>query len=129
VSVLHPNHGAAANAAETASDETHELVAIASVSIDLKPSDVEHDSSATAYVYDGEDAGIGAFRFAETYASFYNDLTMPVPTVMEVAHKLNDALTSSNYTPPDELTKCGKRACSAGKLWKLSDEMRKVSDY
>jgi hypothetical protein len=77
-----------------------------------------------AYVGDGEDAAVGAFRFAEESS---NDL--PVEKVLEVAQKLQDAYLTGKedgYTPPKELTHCGKRVCSAGKLWKRAEEMRKA---
>lgn len=81
--------------------------------------------TANAYVMDGEDAGIGAFRFAEEYSThFQEDST--TETVMDVAKQLQDALVAKNYNPPTELTKCGKRPCSAGKLWKRAEEMRKA---
>merc|ERR1711903_197898 len=45
---------------------------------------------------------------------------------MEVAQKLQEALEAENYQAPKELTHCGKRQCSAGKLWKRAEEMRKA---
>ena len=35
----------------------------------------------------------------------------------------------SDYVPPLELTKCGKKACSAGKLWKRAEENRKADAH
>ena len=75
---------------------------------------------ATAYVNDGEDAAIGAFRFAEEYN------VGETHAVLDVAKKLQDKL-GDDYTPPKDLTHCGgKRICTAGKLWKRSEEMRKA---
>lgn len=76
---------------------------------------------AIVYVYEGDDVGVAAFRFAEEYST-----TETQQTVLEVAKKLQAALVAENYTPPKELTHCGKRLCSAGKLWKRAEEMRKA---
>ena len=78
--------------------------------------------SGTAYVHEGEDAGIGAFRFAEEYGQ------EEVDQIMQVARTLQEELTAegAEYTAPVELTHCGKRACSAGKLWKRAEEMKKA---
>jgi len=40
--------------------------------------------------------------------------------------ELRDVLETNKYTPPQELSHCGKRQCSAGKLWKRAEEMRKA---
>eukprot|EP00566_Odontella_aurita_P008593 CAMPEP_0113547310 /NCGR_PEP_ID=MMETSP0015_2-20120614/12284_1 /TAXON_ID=2838 /ORGANISM="Odontella" /LENGTH=644 /DNA_ID=CAMNT_0000447849 /DNA_START=23 /DNA_END=1957 /DNA_ORIENTATION=+ /assembly_acc=CAM_ASM_000160 len=84
-------------------------------------------ASAKVYVYEGEDAGVGAFRFAEQYSAHFDD-AIPIPTVLDVAKRLQSKLAedSEGYTPPKELTHCGKRTCSAGKLWKRAEEMRKA---
>jgi len=79
-----------------------------------------------AYVYDGEDVGVGAFRFAEEYSNYFDSTTDTQQKVLEVAKELQDELKVQNYTPPQELTHCGKRQCSAGKLWKRAEEMRKA---
>lgn len=75
---------------------------------------------ATAYVNEGEDSGIGAFRFAEDY-----HIVEQAELVLNVAKQLLERLADAEYTPPKELTHCGKRLCSAGKLWKRAEEMRK----
>lgn len=81
---------------------------------------------ATAYVYDGEDVGVAAFRFAEEYSSKFDVSLEPQEIVMDVAHQLQELLEAQNYEAPKELTHCGKRQCSAGKLWKRAEEMRKA---
>jgi hypothetical protein len=93
-------------------------------------------ATAKAYVYEGEDASIGAFRFAEMYSSAYEIgtiITIPTPVVLDVAKQLQETLAASGYKPPQEVTHCGgggdgkkKKPCSAGKLWKRSEEMRKA---
>jgi len=81
---------------------------------------------ANVHVFDGDDVGIAAFRFAEEYSThFDSDTETQQQKVLEVAKELQDALEAKNYTPPQELTHCGKRRCSAGKLWKRAEEMRK----
>jgi len=79
-------------------------------------------STATASVYEGEDAGIGAFRFAEDYG------IDEVDRIMTVARALHEKLTADGeeYRAPKEITHCGKRACTAGKLWKRAEEMKKA---
>ena len=79
-----------------------------------------------AYVYDGEDVGVAAFRFAEEYSNHFDSTTNTQQKVLEVAKELQNELKVQNYTPPQELTHCGKRQCSAGKLWKRAEEMRKA---
>jgi len=81
---------------------------------------------ATAVVYEGEDVGVAAFRFAEEHSATFDSDTESHEIVMHVAHQLQDILTAQNYEPPKELTHCGKRQCSAGKLWKRAEEMRKA---
>ena len=86
---------------------------------------------ATAFVYDGEDAGVGAFRFAEDYLADAES-SAQTDTVLKVAAQLQEALANNKqeYTPPQELTHCSAgakmRPCSAGKLWKRAEEMRKA---
>ena len=84
---------------------------------------------ATVFVLEGEDVGIAAFRFAEDYS------IQDPETVLHVAERLqsllrrsnDEATTSKDYEIPKELTHCGgKRPCSAGKLWKRAEEMRKA---
>ena len=82
-------------------------------------------------VYEGEDVGIAAFRFAEENSPlFFNDVE-PIELVLKVANELQQVLETqqSDYEPPKELTHCGKRPCSAGKLWKRAEEMRKADIY
>eukprot|EP00537_Pseudo-nitzschia_pungens_P005953 CAMPEP_0172360826 /NCGR_PEP_ID=MMETSP1060-20121228/4780_1 /TAXON_ID=37318 /ORGANISM="Pseudo-nitzschia pungens, Strain cf. cingulata" /LENGTH=652 /DNA_ID=CAMNT_0013082915 /DNA_START=36 /DNA_END=1994 /DNA_ORIENTATION=+ len=78
------------------------------------------------HVYDGEDVGVAAFRFAEDHSTRFSSTTETQKAVMQVARKLQEVLDSQNYHPPKELTHCGKRQCSAGKLWKRAEEMRKA---
>ncbi|KAL7454410.1 hypothetical protein ACHAWC_006058 [Mediolabrus comicus] len=90
-----------------------------------------------AYIYDGEDAAVGAFRFAEQYSRYYTNGMIPIPTVLHVVHDLLDSITtnigSDEYIPPQSITHCGggegnkkSRPCSAGKLWKRAEDMRKA---
>jgi len=85
----------------------------------------------SAQVYDGEDAAVGAFRFAEEYSRHYTNDMIPIATVLTVARQLQDSI-SSDYIPPQEITHCGggdgkkSRPCSAGKLWKRAEDMRKA---
>jgi len=83
---------------------------------------------ASARIYDGEDVGVGAFRFAEEYSKYIPEAMM-TQKVLDVAHQLQEKLSDEAYTPPRELTHCTsnnkQRVCSAGKLWKRAEEMRK----
>ena len=85
---------------------------------------------------------MGAFRFAEEYSRHYNNDMVPISTVLNVARELQEALSTTNnseYTPPTEITHCGtgggegntkkSRPCSAGKLWKRAEDMRKADVY
>ena len=94
----------------------------------------------TAYIYNGEDAAVGAFRFAEEYSRYYMNDMVPISTVVSVARDLQESLLSSKnseYIPPKEITHCGSgsgegkksRPCSAGKLWKRAEDMRKADVY
>jgi hypothetical protein len=86
-----------------------------------------------ASVYDGEDAAVGAFRFAENYSTEYPNGVIPTSTVLNVARDLQRSMAESNaeYVPPTSVTHCGggsnkkSRPCSAGKLWKRAEEFRK----
>lgn len=53
---------------------------------------------------------------------------MPVEMVLDVARKLEGSLPEG-YAAPDEVTQCGegakRRTCSAGKLWKRAEELRR----
>jgi tetratricopeptide (TPR) repeat protein len=81
----------------------------------------------TVNVYDGDDVGVAAFRFAEEHADRFASLVETQEKVMNVAHLMQEVLEAQNtYEPPKELTYCGKRPCSAGKLWKRAEEMRKA---
>lgn len=97
-------------------------------------------NKGTALIYEGEDAAIGAFRFAERYTSHYENEVIPVSTVLDIARELQQSLTSSpsgqDYTPSIDITHCGgesgnkkSRPCSAGKLWKRAEDMRKAELY
>ena len=54
---------------------------------------------------------------------------IPTSTVLDIARQLQTAL--NDYTPPQDITHCGgdsnkkARVCSAGKLWKRAEDMRK----
>ena len=86
-----------------------------------------------AYIYQGEDAAIGAFRFAENYSTYFKNEMIPTATVLEIARNLQTSLSNSDseYTPPNDITHCGvdsnkkSRPCSAGKLWKRAEDFRK----
>ncbi|GMH96044.1 hypothetical protein TrST_g917 [Triparma strigata] len=108
-----------ASAEESSSDDDPKQ-RIASIELTLTENvDGATPVKASAYVDDGEDYAIGAFRFAEDHSFFH------VETVLDVAKKLQVELPET-YSTPESLTKCGKKTCSAGKLWKRSDEMRKA---
>mmetsp|Transcript_2529 Transcript_2529/g.5377 ORF Transcript_2529/g.5377 Transcript_2529/m.5377 type:complete len:722 (-) Transcript_2529:60-2225(-) len=86
-----------------------------------------------AFIYQGEDAAIGAFRFAEQYSAHYPLQTMSTSAVLQVARDLRQSLATSaeEYTPPQDVTHCGgdkakKKKCSAGKLWKRAEDLRKA---
>jgi len=81
---------------------------------------------AKVYVLEGDDIGVAAFRFAEAYSDAFDSPLETQEAVMEVAKKLQRVLEAQNYEAPKELTHCGKRPCSAGKLWKRAEEMRKA---
>jgi len=83
-------------------------------------------SKVVIHVYEGEDVGVAAFRFAEEYSSSFESTTETQESVMKVAQAMQEVLEEQNYEPPKELTHCGKRQCSAGKLWKRAEEMRKA---
>jgi tetratricopeptide (TPR) repeat protein len=74
---------------------------------------------AAADIYPSEDAAIAAFRFAETY-SFFSSTDL-----LDIMARLTADLPPT-YTPPAELTHCGKKACTAGKLYKRAEESRKA---
>ena len=114
------------NTDETAADATNseaELKVVASIPIKL--GDDEKPILATATVYEGEDAGIGAFRFAEEHSGLIDDSQMS-KAVLDVAQQLHDKLSAEDYKPPKDISHCGKKPCSAGKLWKRAEEMRKA---
>ncbi|VEU36728.1 unnamed protein product [Pseudo-nitzschia multistriata] len=77
-------------------------------------------------VYDGEDVGVAAFRFGEEHSSAFGSPSETQESVLKVAQELQGVLDKGSYEPPKELTHCGKRQCSAGKLWKRAEEMRKA---
>jgi len=78
------------------------------------------------YVHEGDDVGTAAFRFAEEHSSKFPSPSDTLDMVLKVARELHTALEEKRYEPPKELTHCGKRPCSAGKLWKRAEEMRKA---
>ena len=83
-----------------------------------------------ANVYSGEDSAIGAFRFAEQYSSHFTHGIISTSIVLDIARELQSSLPE-NYAPPNDITHCGedgkkRRTCSAGKLWKRAEEMRKA---
>jgi len=84
--------------------------------------------TVTVNMYDGDDVGVAAFRFAEEYSDKFASLEATQEKVMNLARQLQEALEAetNTYEPPKELTYCGKRLCSAGKLWKRAEEMRKA---
>lgn len=89
--------------------------------------------TAKAYVLDGEDAAVGAFRFAEDYNIYKQEQESSYDMVLNVAKGLKEDLADT-YTPPLDVTHCSdknnkQRACSAGKLWKRAEEMRKADMY
>ncbi|KAL3771298.1 hypothetical protein ACHAW5_004507 [Stephanodiscus triporus] len=88
--------------------------------------------TVAARVYEGEDAAIGAFRFAEEYSTEYPNGVVPTSAVLSVARRLQKSLAEgrADYAPPTTVTHCGggggkSRPCSAGKLWKRAEEFRK----
>lgn len=82
---------------------------------------------AMASIYQGEDAALGAVRFAEEHG-----LDDP-SQLLEIVEKLVAAGDSAGYEPPQELIRCtsgGKsKPCSAGKLWKRAEESRGADLY
>lgn len=92
--------------------------------IDQPDNEESTANKGRAYVFEGEDASIGAFRFAEQYSSEYKNEMIPSSTVLDIARALQRAL--GDYTSPKDITHCGKKKCSAGKLWKRAEDMRKL---
>jgi len=90
------------------------------------PASCNASRKATVYVYEGDDVGVAAFRFVEEYSAMFDSPSQTQETVMMVARKLQEVMEVKNYVPPKEVTHCGKRQCSAGKLWKRAEEMRKA---
>jgi tetratricopeptide (TPR) repeat protein len=84
--------------------------------------------TVTVNMYDGDDVGVASFRFAEEYSDKFASLEATQEKVMNLARQLQEVLEAetNTYEPPKELTYCGKRLCSAGKLWKRAEEMRKA---
>ena len=89
----------------------------------------QEGESIPVHLYDGEDVGVAAFRFAEEQSAYLNTKGESQEIVMQVAHQLQDLLEAKDYETPKELTHCGKRPCSAGKLWKRAQEMQKADMY
>jgi len=84
-----------------------------------------------AYVLPGEDAAAAAFRFGEVHGGHYKRGTLPAPQAVEVATLLQARLDGDvpDYTPDVSVTHCGKRKCTAGKLWKRAEDYRKDELY
>jgi hypothetical protein len=49
--------------------------------------------------------------------------------LLEVASKLNKLLEEKGYTAPKDITHCGKRKCSVGKLKGRAEEARKAEMF
>ena len=92
---------------------------------------------AVVHVLDGEDAAMGAVRFAEEQNLLGNDdndtndnaQSSSTVLLLATAQALHAKLQSDvpTYEIPKEFSHCGgKRPCSAGKLWKRAEEMRKA---
>ena len=89
-----------------------------------------------AHVYPDEDAAIGAFRFAERYSMHYirgTDTVIPTAVVLDVARELQKSLATPDGVarPAPDHVLCSsanskRKPCSAGKLWKRAEEMRKA---
>lgn len=90
------------------------------------PASCNRARKATISVYEGDDVGTATFRFAEEYEPMFTSADETLDTVLRVAQDLQLLLEEKNYEPPKDLTHCGKRQCSAGKLWKRAEEMRKA---
>lgn len=81
-----------------------------------------------AYVKEGEDAAIGAFRFAEEYLLEGDEMDQHEDTiamVLDVAQFLQEDLPK-DFKPPSDILCNNKKPCSAGKLWKRAEQMRKA---
>jgi len=83
----------------------------------------ENSFDARFYVLPGEDGASGAWRFSEEYR--FQD----VQELLKVTAKLTKLLEEKGYEPPEEITKCGKRKCSVGKLKGRAEEARKAEMY
>lgn len=82
-------------------------------------------SKKVVSIFDSEDAAMGAFRFAEDSNLEAN--AESIALVLDTAKQLQSKLSENDaYTIPKDITHCGKRPCSAGKLWKRAEEMRKA---
>ena len=89
-----------------------------------------------AHVYPDEDAAIGAFRFAERYSMHYirgTETVIPTAVVLDVARALQKSLATPDGVarPAPDHVLCSsanskRKPCSAGKLWKRAEEMRKA---
>ena len=87
----------------------------------------EQIRTGQAQMYEGEDAAIGAFRFAEHYSTHYPNGLINSDVVLDIARELT-AKIPNDYVVPEDITHCGdtkRRPCSAGKLWKRAEELRK----
>ena len=85
--------------------------------------------AAVARVYPGEDPAAGAYRFAEEFfADAYVRRLPDVPSfgqLFDIVARLEQGLPEG-WEAPAELARCGKRPCTAGKLWKRAEENRKA---
>jgi DnaJ family protein C protein 3 len=104
-------------------DVEPERVLVAAVKMTLRRGAEGDTFEATASVFTGEDAALGAFRFGEEY-SFQG-----VDELISLSSQLQEKLDRAEYITPEEITHCGKRVCSAGKLRKRAEENRKVDLY
>lgn len=87
-------------------------------------------NKGTAEIYNGEDAAVSAFRFAEEFGHLYQNEDqngMPISKVIEIHAILQKKIDEEHneYQPSKEITHCGSKKCSAGKLWKRAESFRK----
>ncbi|GMI24258.1 hypothetical protein TeGR_g10607 [Tetraparma gracilis] len=121
----------AQDAAEELSSEPPAPLATAEMTI--TPMNAEGGAAppfaAVARVYPGEDPAAGAYRFAEEFfADAYVRRLPDVPSfgqLFDIVARLEQGLPGG-WEAPAELARCGKRPCTAGKLWKRAEENRKA---
>jgi len=83
----------------------------------------QNQFQARYFVLPGEDGASGAWRFSEEFR--FND----VAELLKVTATLTAMLDEKGYEAPEEITKCGKRKCSVGKLKGRAEEARKAEMY